>query len=102
MEIINSNKDYGVNVVYGTISDYMKVINQEAFTDSYDGDFMPLASKAVLLLVSASCRIFEVVVSSRGVSQRWLSVVLGPHSASPRATPRSHLNDALTLSPSTR
>jgi len=44
MEIINSNKDYGVNVQYGTIGDYMKVINQEAFTDSYDGDFMPLAT----------------------------------------------------------
>ena len=44
MDIINSNPDYGVNVVYGTIGDYMQVINQEAFTDSYTGDFMPLAT----------------------------------------------------------
>jgi hypothetical protein len=28
----------------GTIGDYMELINQEAFTESYDGDFMPLAT----------------------------------------------------------
>jgi hypothetical protein len=45
METINSNFGrFGVNVQYGTISDYMDLINQQADWPGWSSDFMPLAT----------------------------------------------------------
>lgn len=45
MDAVNANPSYGVNVQYGTIGDYMTLINQDgANWPSYTGDFMPLAT----------------------------------------------------------
>jgi hypothetical protein len=44
IKTINSNKTNGVTVKYGTIADFMDLMNFDADWPTFSGDFMPLGT----------------------------------------------------------